>query len=194
MELWEATMGRKLAIFIMAIGLACLIYGGWQLFLTSTLQKQSLTEAREITGEQVSSPEDFQANMGDVIGILEIPKLEAELPIVSGTDEDELDRGVGHYTSTVLPGQNDQILLSGHRDTVFRDMGRLEIGDDLTVHMPYGSYTYRIVDTEIVDANDTSVIRSTAPDEVLTLSTCYPFNFIGSAPERYIIYAEPYNQ
>ncbi|MED4081908.1 class D sortase [Halalkalibacterium halodurans] len=187
-------MGKKLAIFIMFIGLACLIYGGWQLFLTSSLQKQSLTEAREITGEQVSSPEDFQATMGDVIGILEITKLEAELPIVSGTDEDELDRGVGHYTSTVLPGQNDQILLSGHRDTVFRDMGKLEIGDDLTVHMPYGSYTYRIVDTEIVDANDTSVIRSTAPDEVLTLSTCYPFNFIGSAPERYIIYAEPYNQ
>lgn len=126
---------------------------------------------------------------GDVIGILYIPRLEREIPIISGTDEAQLSRGVGHFTTTSLPGQGDQILLSGHRGTVFRRLGELEHGDKIEVRMRSGIFTYEIFDTEIVDADDRTVIRSTAPDEILTLSTCYPFSYIGSAPDRYIIYA-----
>lgn len=127
---------------------------------------------------------------GETIGVLELPTIKGELPIIEGTDEDELERGVGHYSSTVLPGQEDQILLSGHRDTVFRRLGDVQIGDLVHVVMPYGEYTYEIKKSYIVDANDTTVIRSTAPDEVLTISTCYPFSFIGDAPQRYILEAD----
>lgn len=127
---------------------------------------------------------------GDIIGILEIPALKAELPIIEGTDEEELEKGVGHYAGTVFPGQKDQILLSGHRDTVFRKIGELKIGDELVVKMPYGDFTYEIIDSFIVDADDTTVIKPTAPEEILTLSTCYPFYFVGSAPERYILTAK----
>ena len=83
------------------------------------------------------------------------------------------------------------MVLSGHRDTVFQDLGDLEIGDELIVHMSYGTFTYIIQETEIVDADDRTVIRPTAPDEVLTVTTCYPFGYIGPAPDRYIIYATP---
>ncbi|MFP7442846.1 class D sortase [Bacillus infantis] len=127
---------------------------------------------------------------GDIIGILEIPALKAELPIIEGTDEEELEKGVGHYAGTVFPGQKDQILLSGHRDTVFRKIGELKMGDELVVKMPYGDFTYEIIDSFIVDADDTTVIKPTAPEEILTLSTCYPFYFVGSAPERYILTAK----
>ncbi|OXT15038.1 class D sortase [Bacillus sp. OG2] len=127
---------------------------------------------------------------GDIIGILEIPALKAELPIIEGTDEEELEKGVGHYAGTVFPGQKDQILLSGHRDTVFRKIGELKMGDELVVKMPYGDFTYEIIDSFIVDADDTTVIMPTAPEEILTLSTCYPFYFVGSAPERYILTAK----
>lgn len=127
---------------------------------------------------------------GDIIGILEIPALKAELPIIEGTDEEELEKGVGHYAGTVFPGQKDQILLSGHRDTVFRKIGELKMGDELVVKMPYGDFTYEIIDSFIVDADDNTVIKSTAPEEILTLSTCYPFYFVGSAPERYILTAK----
>ncbi|MCK6208151.1 class D sortase [Bacillus infantis] len=127
---------------------------------------------------------------GDIIGILEIPALKAELPIIKGTDEEELEKGVGHYAGTVFPGQKDQILLSGHRDTVFRKIGELKMGDELVVKMPYGDFTYEIIDSFIVDADDTTVIKPTAPEEILTLSTCYPFYFVGSAPERYILTAK----
>lgn len=189
-------MRKFLSLLFIAAGVACLLYGGSQLFLTNAQQKQALEKARELIsstgeakGQDSNSPID-QPQEGDVIGVLDIPRLKQELPIVHGTDEDDLAKGVGHYATTALPDQNDQILLSGHRDTVFRRMGELEIGDELVVEMGYGTFTYKIYETDIVDADDTTVIRSTAPDEILTLSTCYPFTYVGSAPDRYIIYAE----
>ncbi|MFD0716057.1 class D sortase [Paenibacillus sp. GCM10027626] len=132
----------------------------------------------------------FSPKAGDVIGVLHIPKIDAKLPIIEGTDEDMLERGVGHYSPTVFPGDKEQILLSGHRDTIFRKMGDLEKGDKFIVEMLYGTFEYEMRENEIVPADDTTTIRPMG-EEVLTLSTCYPFTFIGSAPDRYIIYAYP---
>jgi sortase A len=192
---------KQLSIIFILAGLVFLGYGGYQLFSTEAAQKDSLSEARTLIEQEKPTtetdngpsvgPDDFSPATGDAAGILHIPRLDAELPIVEGTHEDELEKGVGHYAGTAYPGQNDQIVLSGHSDTVFRDMGELEIGDILTVEVPYGSYSYEITDTKIVDADDRTIIVPTAPDEVLTLSTCYPFNFVGSAPDRYIITALP---
>jgi sortase A len=191
---------KQLSIIFVLAGLVFLGYGGYQLFKTEAAQSDSLAEAKEFieqgnsmeeTEQDPIDPQAFYPDKGDAAGILHIPKLDAELPIIEGTHEDELEKGVGHYEGTAYPQQNDQIVLSGHRDTVFRDMGELEIGDILTVEVPYGSFSYEIVDTKIVDANDRTIIVPTAPDEVLTLSTCYPFNYIGSAPDRYIITALP---
>lgn len=132
----------------------------------------------------------FDPNPDDVIGVLQIPKLEAELPIIEGTDEEMLERGVGHYSGTAFPMDNEQILLSGHRDTVFRDFDKLSVGDLFIVELPYGTFEYEIRSKEIVDKDDTSVIRSMGT-EVLVVSTCYPFRYVGNAPERYILYAYP---
>ncbi|MFA1821316.1 class D sortase [Virgibacillus oceani] len=188
---------KQLSIIFVLVGLLFLGYGGYQLFKTEAAQKDSLAEAQAFIEREKSTQEtdqgqqDFYPEKGDAAGILHIPKLEAELPIIEGTHEDELEKGVGHYEGTAYPQQNDQIVLSGHRDTVFRDMGELEMGDILTVEVPYGSFSYEIIDTKIVDADDRTIIVPTAPDEVLTLSTCYPFNYVGSAPDRYIITALP---
>jgi sortase A len=132
----------------------------------------------------------FTPKPNDIIGMILIPKMNLELPIIEGTEEEQLKKGVGHFLSTVYPGDGDQILFSGHRDTVFTGLGELEKGDQIIVKMPYGEYSYSLQETEIVEADDTTVIRSTAPEEILTLSTCYPFNFVGNAPQRYIVYAK----
>ncbi|MCK0470438.1 class D sortase [Halalkalibacter sp. APA_J-10(15)] len=190
---------KIIANIIIIVGLALVFYSGYNIYDNHAKQNESIAQANELItktnsnseGGKPTSAEDMDINQGDVIGILYIPRFDKELPIVSGTDEDELDRGVGHYTTTVLPGQGDQILLSGHRDTVFRGFGDLEMGDEFIVKMPYGEFTYVMYEDEIVDADDRTVIRSTAPDEILTLSTCYPFGFVGSAPDRYIVYAKP---
>lgn len=186
---------RKFSIFLIVIGLSIIGYAVYQLVLTNIMQQESLAEAQHLINtnheDAFDEYKNFSPSTGDTIGILHIPKIDSELPIIEGTDEDELEKGVGHYKSTAFPSENDQILLSGHRDTVFRRMGELEIGDILTVKVPYGEFLYEIVETKIVSADDRTVIRSTAPDEILTVSTCYPFNFVGSAPDRYIINAIP---
>lgn len=181
------------AIIFLLVGMFFIVYANMELKSVQQSEKAAFVQAQEILDIPVietASPElSFQD--GQSIGILEIPIIDKELPIVQGTDEDSLKQGVGHYTGTVYPGQQDQILLSGHRDTAFTGLDKLKTGDSIIVKMQHGTFHYAVVGTEIVDADDTTVIRSTAPVEMLTLSTCYPFRYIGNAPERYIIYAEP---
>jgi sortase A len=154
-------------------------------------EDQTLTVNNKSTEQ--SSVVEYNFKQGDVIGVLAIPKLSRELPIIEGTDGEELKRGVGHYSTTKFPDQNDQIFLAGHRDSVFRNIGELKKGDILTVKMKAGTFTYQIFNSYIVDENDLTVIRSTNPDEILTLSTCYPFNIVGNSPERYILEAKRAN-
>ncbi|MHB1377943.1 MAG: class D sortase [Candidatus Humimicrobiaceae bacterium] len=126
---------------------------------------------------------------GDNIGSLSIPVLEQKMPIFQGTGSKELKKGIGHFIQSVLPGENDNCVLSGHRDTVFAKLGKLKIGDQLTVETSAGIFTYEINNIRIVDKDDRTVIVPT-DHAVLTLTTCYPFLFIGSAPYRYILSAD----
>ncbi|MFS0666605.1 class D sortase [Peribacillus frigoritolerans] len=126
---------------------------------------------------------------GDLMGELYIPKIEATLPIYHGTDEDELEKGVGHYAGSVLPGEKDNSVLSGHRDTIFRDLGEVGDGDLLIAKTEAGSFTYKVRKVRIVDADDRTVIVP-KPKATLTVTTCYPFSYIGSAPERYVLVAD----
>src|SRR5690625_4554823 len=116
-------MMRKFSIILMIVGISIIAYAVYQIGLTNILQKESLAEAQEMLTNnnegQTDNVKDFSPDIGETVGILHIPKIDAALPIIEGTDEDELDKGVGHYRETVYPLENDQILLSGHRDTVF---------------------------------------------------------------------------
>ncbi|MCR2823731.1 class D sortase [Lederbergia panacisoli] len=191
-------MQKKLSILLLVLGGAIIVFSIWQMFDMNLSQNKALKEAmtkvehtNKKKGIAQQSEIDFNAEKGEVIGILEIPALEREIPILHGVDEEELKSGVGHYPGTVFPGQKNQIVLSGHRDTVFRKFGELEIGDSFIVKMPYGEYEYIIDNTKIVDADDRTIIAPTNDKEVLTVTTCYPFQYIGNAPDRFIIYALP---
>lgn len=127
-------------------------------------------------------------DVGDEIGELYIPKLDAILPIFEGTSEDELELGVGHYSGSVLPGEKDNSVLSGHRDTVFRRLGEVRVGDSLIVRTIAGEFEYQVDKVRIVEKDDRTVIVP-RPRATLTLSTCYPFSYLGSAPKRYILVA-----
>jgi LPXTG-site transpeptidase (sortase) family protein len=126
--------------------------------------------------------------VGDVIGTLSIPKIKKTINIIEGTGTKELKLGVGHYVGSVLPGVSDNSVLAGHRDSVFRNLGQLKIGDLMTVRTSYGTFVYEVHKIRIVSANDRTVIVPTE-DAILTLSTCYPFRFIGNAPKRYVVQA-----
>lgn len=131
---------------------------------------------------------DFET--GEGVATLVIPKINKSYEVYWGTDEKTLAKGVGMYVSqwTVPPDGEKHTVLSGHRDTVFRPLGDLETGDRLYVSYLGVDYEYEINKIWITHAEDRTVIVE-KEEPTLTLTTCYPFNYIGSAPDRYIIQA-----
>lgn len=139
-------------------------------------------------GVTVSVP---PVQQGEKLGKLVIPKLGQIFPIVKGTDPESLKKGVGLYQGygTVYPGETGHVVLSGHRDTVFQDLGKLTKGDRLYIEYGNKTFIYQIRKHWITHADDRTVIVPISRP-VLTLSTCYPFDYVGDAPDRYIIRAE----
>jgi len=127
---------------------------------------------------------------GDLIGRVSIPRLGLSAIVFEGTEDDVLHRGVGHLTGSALPGQPGNVVLAGHRDSYFRGLRNVHKGDVVDVTTEFGSRTYQVASTEVVDPSDIGVEAPT-PAPALTLITCYPFNFIGDAPRRFIIRAQP---
>ena len=123
---------------------------------------------------------------GDFLGTIEIPSIKSIINIFEGTSEAELSKGVGHFIQSVMPGVKDNSVISGHRDTVFSNLGKVKIGARIVIIVESGRYVYKVERIRIVAGNDRTVIVPTE-EATLTLSTCYPFIFVGNAPERYIV-------
>ncbi|MFP3886409.1 class D sortase [Priestia filamentosa] len=130
-------------------------------------------------------------NKGEEVATLVIPTLGQKYTVYWGTDEDSLQKGVGMFVSdlTTTPDGNGHTVLSGHRDTVFTGLDKVKEGNNLIVKYNDQIYTYEVKKTWIVDKDDRSVIVE-KDKPTLTLTTCYSFHYVGSAPERYIIQAE----
>jgi sortase A len=99
-----------------------------------------------------------------------------------------LRHAVGHIPGTPLPGQKGNVALAGHRDTFFRGLRNIHKDDEITLTTLHGSCLYRVDTTQVVEPKDIGVLRATA-DDILTLVTCYPFYFVGPAPQRFIVRA-----
>ncbi len=177
-----------ISALVVAFGLGATGYAGLEIYqMNSNLGVQYLPKL-DLSVPATLSKVIAQPKIGDVIGSLSIPRLQRVIPIIEGTGAKELQMGVGHYVGSVLPGISDNSVLAGHRDSVFRNLGNVKLGDLLTVNTDYGTYVYEVHKIRIVDANDKTVIVPTV-SAVLTLSTCYLFGYIGNAPKRYIVQA-----
>jgi sortase A len=130
-----------------------------------------------------------QPAVNDKVGTITLPSLGLSWPIFEGTTETQLQKGVGHYSGSVLPGIKDNSILSGHRTTVFNRLGELAKGDVILVKTSAGTFTYVVRSFRIVDRSDQTVIMP-APTAVLTLTTCYPFNNIGRTTDAFIVTAD----
>ncbi|MBI2818279.1 MAG: class D sortase [Acidobacteria bacterium] len=122
------------------------------------------------------------------LGRIEIPTIGIAAMILEGVDDVTLRRAVGHIPGTSLPGQKGNVAIAGHRDTFFRGLRNVHKGDAITLTTLKGSYRYRVDSTEVVDPQNAEVLYE-SDDATLTLITCYPFNFVGSAPRRFIVRA-----
>lgn len=155
--------------------------GSFKYIHSVQVQANSLSDAYKVLKNR-SLKINFAPNKGDAIGILAIPSLNSELPIVETNEK--VERGVSHYIGSALPDEDNQMVLLGQDDPVFKRIDELKAGDNLVVSLPYGSFTYKIERIEVVEANNTSMLKSTSTQELLVLAT----NYLND-PKQYVIYA-----
>ncbi|HEX4230041.1 MAG TPA: class D sortase [Bryobacteraceae bacterium] len=128
---------------------------------------------------------------GAMVGRVLIPRLHLSAIVLQGVEMKTLERGAGHVPSTAMPGQTGNFAIAAHRDTLFRPLRFIEKNDDVTFESTTGSYTYQVVSTQIVLPSDVGVLRAPpGGGKWLTLITCYPFYYVGSAPKRFIVQAK----
>ena len=130
---------------------------------------------------------------GMVIGRLEAPSVKMSTTVLEGSDDATLSRGAGHIEDTPFPGEAGNVGIAGHRDTVFRPLKSIQVGDPLELTTADRLYRYRISKTLIVGPNDVYVLDPTKTP-TMTLVTCYPFEYVGHAPRRFIVQAELVNE
>ena len=143
---------------------------------------------RPVAEDDATSPPVALVARGSPIGELLIPRVRLSSIVLHGSDVQTLRRGPGHIEDTAFPGEHGNTAIAGHRDTFFRQLRDVRVGDDVFVNTPRGSFHYEITSTRVVNAHDLSVLESTE-SPALTLITCYPFWVLGPAPDRFVVRA-----
>jgi sortase A len=158
------------------------------LVATWMFQREQRRQFESLLADRASATSLPPAARG-VIGLLDIPRLGLSVMVVEGAGTSSLRRAAGHIPGTALPGEPGNVGISAHRDTFFRPLRNIRQNDVITVSTLLGEYRYRVVSTRIVNPSDVEVLDPT-DTQILTLVTCYPFYFVGSAPDRFIVRAE----
>jgi sortase A len=185
MQTHRAIMSRTgLLVFEKARAEADVAQSGGLLLEPSQRVNVKLWSEKRIAAYEQSLLERFDPPLA----VLRIAKVNLEVPVLEGTDDLTLNRGVGHIAGTGRPGEEGNIGIAGHRDGFFRVLKDIGPGDAIEVVTPSRRDIYRVEQIILVYPNDVSVLQS-RPGRWLTLVTCYPFYFVGSAPQRYIVQA-----
>jgi sortase A len=172
-----------LALALFALGYWALVFGSARLY-------QAREMPRFVSERPAHTVEPAQPlSRGSAVALLGIPRLGVSVLVLEGADERELKLGAGHITGTSLPGDGGNVGVAGHRDTFFRPLRHIRKDDNIQVKTHDREYLYTVVSTEIVAPEDVQVLNPLG-HEALTLVTCYPFNFVGSAPKRFIVRAD----
>jgi sortase A len=174
-----------------AIAILLLGYSGFVLADTWAFQRRQDVRLQQLL-RPVITPAALAAPVATddgLIGRIEVSRLGISVIVMEGDSEITLQRAVGHIVGTALPGQPGNVALAGHRDSFFRPLRNIRVGDVIALTTPGGEFRYRVDSTRIVNPDDVSVLDSDS-HEILTLVTCYPFYFVGAAPSRFIVRAE----
>jgi sortase A len=191
--MWANRLER--ALFVAAA--VCL---GWYGGVKVAASREQTLMARELAssssgarpptgGPSADAGGSYVVPTDSVIGRIDVPRLKLTAMAREGVDDRTLEIAVGHVPGTALPGDAGNSAFAAHRDTFFRSLRGIHDGDEVVVTTPRGRYRYLVTTTRIVRAEDVSVLDPT-PHPALTLVTCYPFYYVGSAPYRFIVRAE----
>jgi sortase A len=186
---------RWTQLLLFTVALSLLAYCGfilidaWNFQRTERRQLERVLPALQEAGYATPPKNPPPAVKGDLIGLIKVPRLGLSVIVVEGTSARILRRAAGHIPGTALPGQPGNVGISGHRDTFFQPLEKIRPDDIITLTTLFGEYRYRVVSTKVVNPYDVTVLKS-GRKEILTLVTCFPFYFVGPAPDRFIVRAE----
>ena len=183
---------RLIGLVLVVIGLAATLITGFALIAPKSVQPDYSYELPRVQGELAASAHVLTPPApapGKPIGVLEIPRLGLSSVVLEGDETAALLLGVGHLSDTPFPWRDGNSVFAAHRDTFFRGLGKIRPRDVITFRTADAEFSYRVQETKIVQPTDVGVLAPTR-SATLTLITCYPFTYIGPAPQRFIVRAE----
>lgn len=196
----KKTIKATIIYLIVALLIAMLITGSIKLFFGAKIEETiSLVNKVAIDISQKEVKETVLDNnkiknypeYGTQYATIEIPKIDVNLPVYFGDTLEILKKGVGHSSGSYFPGEGGSIVYMGHNSkNVFRRFSELQIGNEITIKTNYGEYKYKIYDMQLIKETDIDKLPIQKEKEILMIYTCYPFNNIGYATQRYVVYAE----
>lgn len=184
-------------LFVVGVGALCWVFAGQihaareQAALSRELEaarRNAAAQATEVARAKTAEPPTALTPRA-LIGRIEVPRLRLSALAREGVDVRTLRGSVGHVPGTALPGNPGNAAFAAHRDTFFRPLAGIRKDDTVVVTTPDGVHRYRVFATRVVDPSEVSVLRSGQLSQ-LTLVTCYPFDYVGNAPKRFIVHAE----
>jgi LPXTG-site transpeptidase (sortase) family protein len=175
-----------IAVVLLIAAIAIVARGAWfQRVQSARLDEQLARPAHRAV--------PIALNNGDVIGRLEIPRVKLSVIVAEGDDTGTLSVAAGHLPDSPLPWDGGNSVIAAHRDSYFMPLKRIRHGDIVRFTTIRGSFLYRVANSSIVEPDDLSVMGQTAGD-TLTLITCYPFSYVGTAPQRFVVRADRVNE
>ncbi|MBS5721544.1 MAG: class D sortase [Clostridium sp.] len=195
----KSTIGTILIAIFIVIGVFLAIKICWgteieNIFMLANKVSININKDKEqqpITIDEEKKSLDSYPEYGTQYATIEIPRIGANLPVYFGDTLEILKKGVGHSSGSYFPGEGGSILYMGHNSKkVFRRFSELQIGDEIKVTTTYGEYNYKIYDMQLIKETDLDKVPIQRDEEILMVYTCYPFNNVGYATQRYVVYAK----
>ena len=192
-----------ISVIIVALLLVGIIYAVTYLFLGQEIDtavlllntvavdlNENKEEVQTVLNEEKQSLENYP-EYGTQYATIEIPRIGANLPVYFGDTLEILKKGVGHSSGSYFPGEGGSIVYMGHNSKkVFRRFSELQIGDEIKVTTTYGEFNYKIYDMQLIKETELEKVPIQREEEILMVYTCYPFNNIGYADHRFVVYAK----
>jgi sortase A len=184
-------MGRAFSYLVVSAGLVIAGAGAYSIWSARYGEKQAEQQWEDQMARRTPKAVEpaRRVSKGDALARLSIERLDSHWVVVEGADKSELKRGPGHLSDSALPGSRGNCVIAGHRDTQFRILQNVKIGENISLETRGRTFVYRVTDRRVVVPTDTRSLDPTATP-TLTLVTCYPFYFVGPAPKRFVIRAK----
>ncbi|MBI4459851.1 MAG: class D sortase [Acidobacteria bacterium] len=189
---WVTQIGGALVVlycaFVIVRAHAFQTYANWMFERARGSSRTGIQSYSPPSISLLRSNNRLAPGLPSLIGRIEIPRLRLSVMILEGDDERQLQLGAGHIPGTALPGESGNVVIAAHRDSFFQPLRDISKNDQIVVTTLNGSFQYRVDSVQVTDPDNRAVLRH-SDEPVLTLVTCYPFTYIGSAPKRFIVQA-----